>query len=101
MIEEDQVEWGPAVGALQTPQVLDVVVAEVEALDVLHGEGETAGHGEAAAEGVPAKREVKRRLLRRRALLPVGIGHGELIEVVDERQRVLVDAVENAQIGLL
>jgi hypothetical protein len=96
-VQKALLEERGAVVALQAREVFEVTFGKVEALDVLDGELEPAGHGEPAAEGGLAEEEVERRLLPVRARLPVGVGHGELVEIREERQRILVDAAENAQ----
>jgi len=57
---------------------------------------QAAGEAVAAVEGVLAERKVKHRLAFRPAELPVAVGHGELVEVGQECERVAVDAAEGA-----
>ena len=93
VVEEGPLEQRAPVGTGQRGQVVEVVGLEAEAPQVLDQARDAAGHREAAAVGLGAEGEVEDGLAPGRAP-PVAVGHGELVEVGQERQRGLVDAVE-------
>ncbi len=98
VIQEPRLEERPAVVALDPRQIVEVLVLEPQALHVFDGGLEPAGHGEAAAERVLAEGEMEARPLLRRPRLPIAIGHGELVEIGEEGERIAVDAGEVAHV---
>ena len=71
-----------------------IVFLEAQVAEEVQHVGQPRRHRVPASEGIGAKEEMKGRLFLLSAELPVPVGHGELIEVGQQRQRVPVDAVD-------
>ena len=101
LAQEGGVEERTAVVAEEACQVGDVLGREVEARQVVERAGEAAGHREAAAEGVAPEEEVEDGLLLRPARVPVGLGHGQLVQVRREGERGPVDVGETRHAAIM
>ena len=82
--EEGRIEQRLAVSPWNRGEESEVGFGEMEVAEVFDGGGQAGGNGEPASEGGLAKREVEDSLFVGRARLPVGAGHGELVEVGEE-----------------
>ena len=91
VVQEDGVEEGPTIAAVERREVGHVLGGKAEVGQEVHDSGQAAGDREAASEGVLPEEEVEDRPLCRRPRLPVGVGHRELIEVGQRRQRRTVE----------
>src|SRR5437868_3854107 len=90
MIEESRLEHRLARVGAQLAQVAQIVVGEAQLADVLERRGQSGGDGETGLERRPAEEEVEDRLPIFHAGLPRRRGHGELVEVRQQRERLSV-----------
>ena len=86
-VEEGRLEEGLPVGAHLPGQEGEVVLRERVVKREVDGVGQAGRHRVAALERVAPERQVEDRLLPRHPALPRRRGHGELVEVGEERQR--------------
>ena len=97
MREETLVEECLPVIAGEGGEEGEVVVFEAQVAEEVQHVGEACRHRISAAEGVGAEKEMERRLFPHPAEFPVPVGHRELVEVSQQRQRMPVDAVDAHQ----
>ena len=90
VVEKRRLEQRFSVGAGERRQIRQIVAAELEAVEVVERRGQSAGHAEAAFERLLAKDQVKHGLAIRAARLPIAVGHGQLVQVREQGERLAV-----------
>ena len=101
IVEKGILEQPLVVVAPQLRQVLEVAGIEPETLQHPDDVPEPATHGETAMVRIFTKGEVKHRFLLSGSGLPVGVRHGELVEVRQQREGVVVELFEGMHTGAL
>ena len=79
------------VTAAQLSEVFDVVNVETETIHDVDDIGESATDAKPTTKRVATKEKIKDGFLAPDLRLPIRIGHGQLIEVGQHRQRLLID----------
>src|SRR5690606_24302991 len=90
VVDEGLLKQRFAIRAFEASQVRQVPVVKTEPLDKVDSVMKAARYRVLTAKGARAENQMKRRLPLRQSLLPVRIGHGELVKVGKQRQRVAV-----------
>ncbi len=91
VIEKRRLEERFVIGSVEGRQKCHVLRRETELPAVVDHAGQSAGNAEAARKRMLAERELKDGFVGQPARLPVAIGHGELIEVGQQGERLAVE----------
>ena len=88
MLQKGAIEQRLPVGPLQTGEIFKIIRRVTQGLQILNGLREPARNGIRPTKRGLAKRDMKSRLQVRQSLLPVRVGHCQLVQVGQQRQRL-------------
>ena len=85
ILQEGRIEQGAAGRGVQRGQIGDILLAEAERLHQVGQLGHAAGHRVASLEGIVAEVHGEAGLLARFLGVPVALGHGDLVQIGEQR----------------
>ncbi len=97
VVEESPFEERGSIVARERFEEVDVSLLEADGAEVVDGFVESGGDGVAASEGILAEEEVEHGFALAEPGLPVPVGHGELVQVGEQGERVAVESGQRAQ----
>lgn len=97
MIQKRLVEERLAVATFDLCEISKVLVAEAEVADEIECVFEAGGDRVAAAERVVSEEEMKSGVTVSEIVLPIPLGHGELVQIRQAREGLSIDSAQCAQ----